>query len=63
MVMTDDVGGRVRRIFSLVLKRPIAADEELVREHEAAWDSLRHMEILFTVEEEFDCTFTEDELV
>lgn len=29
----------------------------------AAWDSLKHMNLVFALEEDFDLTFTDDQLI
>ncbi len=34
----------------------------LARDNDTAWDSLRHMQIVFGIEEKFDLQFTEDEI-
>jgi acyl carrier protein len=52
----------VRDVFEVVLKRPIAPQESISRETEGDWDSVRHIELLFMLEEEFGITFDEDEM-
>jgi acyl carrier protein len=47
-------------ICSAVLEHPVTA--ELARSNDASWDSLRHMQIVFAVEEKFDLQFTEDQI-
>jgi len=62
MTGQDATEERIRRILSVVLKRPIAPGEPVSRETEPRWDSLRHVELIFSVEDEFSVTFDEDEL-
>lgn len=52
----------VRDVFEVVLKRPIAPQESISQETEGDWDSVRHIELLFMLEEEFGITFDEDEM-
>ena len=58
----DEVDRRVREIMAVVLKRPIGPGESVARERERAWDSLRHVELVFSIEDEFGVTFDEEEL-
>lgn len=57
-----DVETTVRSIFEVVLKRSIDTAESLSRETEGDWDSVRHIELLFMLEEEFGITFDEEEM-
>jgi acyl carrier protein len=61
-VTRSEVETTVRDIFEVVLKRPIDASETLSREAAGDWDSVRHIELLFMLEEEFGITFDEDEM-
>jgi acyl carrier protein len=47
-------------LVSSVLERPVT--RETSRDNEPAWDSLKHMEIIFAVEGKWSVTFTEDEM-
>ncbi|MFZ2446299.1 MAG: acyl carrier protein [Syntrophobacteraceae bacterium] len=59
----DKIHAVVLETFSTVLKKPFTPGAEVVRENEAAWDSLKHMEIIFALEEKFGVRFTEEEMV
>jgi acyl carrier protein len=48
------------RILSFVLNKPV--NEGISRQNEPAWDSLKHVEILFSVEDSFGITFLREEL-
>ena len=45
-----------------VLRRPVPAGENVTREGEPRWDSLRHVELIFSIEDEFGLTFDEADL-
>jgi acyl carrier protein len=47
-------------LVSSVLGRPVTRATS--RENEPAWDSLKHMEIIFAVEGKWSMTFSEDEM-
>jgi len=52
----------VRRVLNLVLRRTGPLDQEIRRDREPAWDSLKHVEIIFAIEDRFSVRFNEDEL-
>ena len=54
-----DLEGEVRRLIVAVLG--VAPPSELVRENVDAWDSLKHMEIVFALEDRYGVTFDESE--
>ena len=56
MANANEVAGRVRELIGIILHRSIGADEEVVQAHEAAWDSLKHMELMLSIEETFNIT-------
>lgn len=60
--MNDTVEGAVRDALSTVLRRPIQPGENVERGRESKWDSLRHVEILFTVEASLGIRFTAGEM-
>lgn len=53
---------RVTGILAVILKRDFPAGQDATRETTAGWDSLKHIEIMFAVEEEFGIEFSEAEL-
>ncbi len=59
----EAVEERIRRIMAVVLRRPIGPGEAVSRETEPGWDSLRHVELIFSIEDEFAVSFDEDELL
>jgi len=58
--MKDELLEQVRSILSEVLGDSISAlqADNLDREHIPAWDSLRHMELILRLEEEFNVRFS-----
>ncbi|MGF1468344.1 MAG: acyl carrier protein [Sandaracinaceae bacterium] len=54
---------RLAALLASVLERPVGPGEPIERGREAAWTSLRHVELLFSLEETFDVRFTEAELM
>ena len=58
----DAVEARIREIMTIVFKRPVESGEPVSRATEPAWDSLRHVELVFSIEDEFGVRFDEEEL-
>jgi acyl carrier protein len=61
-VTRGDVESVVRGVLETVFGRTIAPDENPRRETEAAWDSLKHVELIFSVEESLGIQFSAEEL-
>ena len=51
----------VRALVATVLKLPATPDAPIARNACAAWDSLKHVEIVFALEDRFNVQFDEDE--
>lgn len=49
-------------ILTVILERPVAVGENLRREDEAKWDSLKHLEIVFAVEAAYGVSFSTEEI-
>lgn len=49
-------------ILTMILERPVAPGENVRREDEAKWDSLKHLEIVFAVEAAFGVSFSAEEI-
>lgn len=52
----------IRGLLELALRRQIAEQENVSRESELAWDSLKHVELMFLLEDHFDLRFSEKEM-
>lgn len=60
--MADEVERGVRQVLETVFARPIADGENLSTQNEATWDSLRHVEVILSIEGALDVRFDEDEM-
>jgi acyl carrier protein len=58
----EETGRTVREIVLAVLQRKLAEHEDLRRDQEPAWDSLAHVNLVFTIESELGIQFDADEL-
>jgi acyl carrier protein len=60
------LGAEVRQtltnIFSKILKQKIKVEENIFRAECSNWDSLRHVEIVFVVEDAFGIIFLPEDL-
>ena len=50
-------------VLTTILKCPFHDRADITRQDTASWDSLKHIEIMFALEDELDVEFSEDELV
>lgn len=53
---------RLLKIMSLLFEREIKSGDDLSMDTEELWDSLKHIEIIITVEEEFEISFNPDDI-
>jgi len=53
---------QINELFQLALGREIAPQENVSRENELAWDSLKHVELMFLLEDHFNLRFSEKEM-
>lgn len=53
---------RVLCVLASILKRDLASDTDATRENTEGWDSLKHVELIFAIEDEFAMEFSEEEL-
>jgi acyl carrier protein len=61
-VSRAEVESAIRQVLETVLRRAIAPGEDVQREKEGAWDSLKHVELIFSVEEALDIQFDAEEM-
>jgi acyl carrier protein len=52
----------VADLLSITVGRQIAQTESVTRDSEATWDSLKHVELIFMLEERFGVEFSEEEM-
>lgn len=53
---------RARDILRLTLKTEVPAEGDVSRESFDAWDSLKHVDLIFALEDEFDVQFSEQQM-
>ncbi len=51
---------RLSEVFAVVFGRPISTEAR--RQDVPEWDSLKHMQLVFAVEEQFNVQFSEEEI-
>lgn len=49
-------------VLATVLKHPFHDDADITRQNTPSWDSLKHIEIMFALEDELGTEFSEEEL-
>jgi len=59
--MNSQITGDVRRLLSIALHKPVG-DGNVSRVAEPGWDSLKHLEFVFLLEEHFGVRLTEEEI-
>lgn len=52
----------VAELLSITVGRRITQAESVTRDSEATWDSLKHVELIFMLEERFGIQFSEEEM-
>jgi acyl carrier protein len=54
---------KIAEIISVILDIPVnEINEDISRENTAVWDSLKHIQIITALEEEFDVEFEDEEI-
>jgi acyl carrier protein len=57
-----EIEAAVADLLSLAIGRPVVPAELVSRDSEPRWDSLRHVELIFMLEDRFAVQFTEEEM-
>jgi acyl carrier protein len=52
----------VAELLSISLGRPVAQTESVTRDSDLKWDSLKHVQLILLVEEQFGVQFSEEEM-
>ncbi len=58
----EELDSLIGEVLSSVLEVDVPAGVNLSRDDEERWNSLKHMEIIFSLEAALDIRFTEDEI-
>lgn len=58
----EPVDNAVARLLSLLLGQAIAAGDDIRMETCTAWDSMKHIEIIMTMEEHFEISFAPEDI-
>lgn len=56
------IEGRILATLRVILKRVLEFGVETTRENTETWDSLKHVELIFALEDEFCVEFSSEEL-
>ncbi|MGB8065431.1 MAG: acyl carrier protein [Candidatus Sulfotelmatobacter sp.] len=57
-----DIQSGVAELLSITVGRDIALGETVMRDSEPGWDSLKHVELIFMLEDRFGIQFSEEEM-
>lgn len=58
----NEIERTVRDVLGTILRQRFEAGAGISRGNTPAWDSLKHIEIMFALEDEFGIEFSEEEL-
>ena len=62
--MADELEEKLKTIFSNILNIPLKLiDSQLKLKINSNWSSIAHLNLLFSIEDEFKISFTDDEVV
>ena len=63
MTASADTESRAREVLQLALQTPLPPSGEVVRADTPAWDSLKHLNLVLALEEQFGVSLTEEQSV
>ena len=58
----DPIETTVFKVLSVLLNKELSVGDEVNNRNTEGWDSLKHVEIMFALEEELNVEFSEEEL-
>jgi acyl carrier protein len=58
----SEIAQNIASLFTLLLKKEIMIESDIVRENESAWDSLLNLELIISLEDSFAIQFTPEEI-
>ena len=59
---SQELRGQILRLLGYILRRPVSENENPSRSREPEWDSLKHVEFMFLLEDHFGIRFSEGEM-
>lgn len=59
---TQDIDVVIANVMSAILARQVSSGENIIRKNEELWNSLKHMQLIFSVESVFGIEFTEEDI-
>ena len=62
--MDNNLDNHIKNVMSAVFEIPIdEIDDDTSPDNVSSWDSLKHMNLVFALEEEYEIDFIEEEIV
>lgn len=58
----QDINKKLTEVFSLVFGKDFSEDENISMENFEEWGSLKHIELIVAIEEEFDTTIIPEDI-
>lgn len=59
--MKLDTEAQVRNLMAVIFKTELSKGSDIERESTPAWDSLKNIELIFAIEDEFGVVFSEQD--
>lgn len=57
-----EIEAAVADLLSITVGRPVTQNEHVTRDREPTWDSLKHVQLVLMLEEQFGIQFSEEEM-
>ena len=61
--MTSDIHGQLQAVFQEVFTDDLELRDDLTADNVEGWDSLRHITLIYAIEDEFGIEFAQEEMV
>ena len=61
-MQSNDIDNKIADIFSTLFNREIASDMDFSKEDQDDWDSIKHIEIIMTLEDELGISFDAEDI-
>lgn len=53
----ENIEKKVAEVFSVLFKKTVSVGDDISMENEDQWDSMKHIEVIMTLEEELNVSF------